>query len=330
MAFLEGKPQPGMSQLQGLFRILHPLIRMATHLSCCFWLLLWAECWCPSLCLDNFPEQLKLIISGIFNRVWVSYLAFHFLSVEFIFSSYLLIRKIYGFILNFWKILSQECLSRLHQLFHLLISPLNSRWVVNMSDFSSRVDSGAASLLALFQNWGWVFIYKANGHKCSFFSLTPVPSCGPSSLILRLLPVSCSSFLSNPACVFHMNSQCSLISGWEMWPLKIKKKNYENNIKIIGNVYSILDLTTYLVLLSPSNVFTGHWFCSLTNLLRSSTTYLLIIFVLSSDRSPLLLFFTVLSPGAFPSAASGIQKANEIHQVGGRLQSPLKAGFSMF
>ena len=69
-AFLEGKLQPGMSQLQSLFRILHPLIRMATHLSCCFWLLLWAACWCPSLCLDNFPEQLKLIISGIFNRAF--------------------------------------------------------------------------------------------------------------------------------------------------------------------------------------------------------------------------------------------------------------------
>lgn len=70
VSFLEGKLQPGMSQLQSLFRILPPLIRMATHLSCCFWLLLWAACWCPSLCRDNFLEQQKLIISGIFNRAF--------------------------------------------------------------------------------------------------------------------------------------------------------------------------------------------------------------------------------------------------------------------
>lgn len=55
---------------QSPLRKLHPLIRVAAHLSCRCGRLLWPACWCPSLCLGNFPGQLTLILSGTFNRAF--------------------------------------------------------------------------------------------------------------------------------------------------------------------------------------------------------------------------------------------------------------------
>ena len=123
---------------EAVFRVLHPLIRMVAHLSCRSGLRLWAACWCPSLCLHHFPQQPRVIISGIFETAFpfsVSELlhAAFFFSVEFNSLSCFLIRKIYRIHSNFLEINRSKksfpgILTQLWQMFHLLISPLNSCW----------------------------------------------------------------------------------------------------------------------------------------------------------------------------------------------------------
>lgn len=141
-----------MSALQSLFRTLHPLIRMATHLSCCFWLLLWAACWCPSLCLDNFPEQRKLIISGIFNTAFPFSVGEHFtfFLAEFSSLSCFQIRKIYRTHFDFLKNSFPGMLISASA--NVSSADFTSKFLLGWQHIRPRQQgcSGAASLLVLF------------------------------------------------------------------------------------------------------------------------------------------------------------------------------------
>lgn len=98
--------------------------------------------------------------------------------------------------------------------------------------------------------------------------------------------------------------------------LLVIKTARENYIKIISDALSCLSPLagfSFLFLLSVGKI---DLVC--TNLLGRSATGFPIIFVLSSDRSPLLLFFSsLLSPQAFPPSSPGIQRANKLNQVEG-------------
>lgn len=129
----------------------------------------------------------------------MSSLALHFFfSVEFNFWSCFLIRKIYRIHFDFLKnSFPGMLISASGKCFICLFYLLIPAGVVNASDFNSRADSGAASLLALFQTEAGS-LYSGPMAQMQLFSPSlPVPSCGPSALLLRLLPVSGSSFLSN-------------------------------------------------------------------------------------------------------------------------------------
>lgn len=133
--------------------------------------------------------------------------------------------------------------------------------------------------------------------------LCPISPFAPSSGLWLLFPVE-----------YSLSSICILSASFLAVNVAFKNQNdYENNIEI--NVNYVLHLTTYLVFFSSSVVFMRDWSLPHTNLLCNSTTCLLIIFMISSDHSPLLLCF-LLSPGAFPSTPSDIQKAHKLHQVG--------------
>jgi len=125
---------------EAFFRVLHPLIRMVAHLSCRFGPRLWVACWCPLLCLHHFPQQPRVIISGIFETAFpfsvseLLHAAFFFFSVEFNSLSCFLIRKIYGIRSDFLeknkskKSFPGILIPVLTNVFHRFISPLNSCW----------------------------------------------------------------------------------------------------------------------------------------------------------------------------------------------------------
>lgn len=209
-----------MWRLQGLFRALHPLIRIDTHLSCCFCLLLWAECWYPSLCLDNFPQQLKLIITGTFNRVLPasvgSYLALHFfLKVEFNSLSCFLIKNLWGLHFDVFK---REFLPKNAYLgfckcftcfFHLLI-PVG---VVNCQTSTAGQTLGPGPLLAPSQT------EAGSLHSVGANVLSPSCSFGPSSLPLSLLPGPSSPFWYKNLFLISFPSAPQKFWLW-MWPLE--------------------------------------------------------------------------------------------------------------
>lgn len=104
-----------------------------------------------------------------------------------------------------------------------------------------------------------------------------------------------------------------------MWLLKIKTV-IESYIKITSDEISCISPLIWFSFLLLLSVCEMDFVC--TYLPCRSTNGFLIICVLSSDRSPLLLFFSsLLSPQAFPPSSPGIQRANKLNQVEGGLQS---------
>lgn len=102
--------------------------------------------------------------------------------------------------------------------------------------------------------------------------------------------------------------------------LLIIKTARENDIKTTSDAISCLSPLARFSVLFLLSVGKIDLVC--TNSLGRSATGFPIIFVLSSDRSPLLLFYaSLLSPQAFPPSSPGIQRANKLNQVEGGPQS---------